>query len=266
MSGDADSVQSGDTDQGADGGDDFVSTYLNEVPEDYRPHVEPYLRNIESNANKRFQEHSEYKKQWEPYEGINLNEYDPEGLQALIQFAEKMGDEEAFDSWLTQAATERGILNGEVDPGLDTGDDFDTEGLTPEAIASIISETLDERLGPIQQKEQAREYQQQVEEADKTIDTLINSLKEEHGDFDENAVYRFAYAANIDDPAEAIQVGFQQYRELVASIENQTVSGKLQVPSAPENGSGPANTSVEPVTKFADAKTMARERLAQMHK
>ena len=267
-------VQSDDSDQGADESGGFYQEHLNSVPEDYRPHVEPYLKAIEGNANEKFREHAEYRKQWEPYEELNLTEYDPQGLSQLIEFAETVFDPEnpeAFKEWWNAVGQQQGYISELADQygGVEDEEDSDwdedegLEGLDLETFKEAINELLDERLAPIQQQEYERQQSAAVEEANTEIDQEIEALKQEYGDFDEQAVYRFAYALSdqYDNP---IQAGFQEYQKLVANIENETVNGKLDAPAPPESGEGPANTSIQAPTEFADANRMARERLAQI--
>lgn len=263
MSGEAEGVQGGFEPQGAEGENSFVNEHLNSVPEDYRPHVEPYLRSIESNANERFREHADYRKQWEPYEELNLTDYDPEGLQGLLEFAELTQNPEQFKEWWTAVGQQSGFMN-DLLPSEDDGE-FDEEdgleGLDLETFKGALNELLDERLGPIQQREQEREVNQQIEQANTAIDQQMQALHDQHGEFDEQAVYRFAYA-HAESSEDPIQAGFEDYMKFVAQIENQTVNGRVAQPPPPGSGEGPANTNSQAPTSFEDAKAMARERMS----
>jgi hypothetical protein len=42
---------------------------LTTVPEHLRPVVEPLLKKVEANVTQRFQEHADFRKQWEPFSG-----------------------------------------------------------------------------------------------------------------------------------------------------------------------------------------------------
>src|SRR5690348_674203 len=61
-----------------------------------RSEVERIAKDIDRNANAKFAEHAEFRKSWEPYQGIkladdadplNLLDYDPQGVGHLLDFA-----------------------------------------------------------------------------------------------------------------------------------------------------------------------------------
>lgn len=280
MSGEAESVQGADAPQGAETQGGTYVDYLESVPEDYRSHLEPFAKQIQDNAESKFREHAEYRSQWEPYEKIsygdsefNLNEYDPESIGQLLAFAELASDPESFKTWWNNVGQEAGFiseLSQQFDPNASDDDDIDLDddldGVTIEDFKSVLNELLDERFAPIEQERQQQQSQQQVDEASQAIDNVMDQIKEQYGEIDEQAVYRFAYsyADSVDDPAQAIMAGFQDYQRFVGQVEQGTIEGKINAPAPPESGGGLANTNAEPVTDFSDAKRMAKERLAQI--
>ncbi len=231
----------------------FVESYLERnVPEDYRTHVEPYLRDVEKNTNERFREHADYRKQWEPYEELGLTEYDPESLQNLIQFAQMAADEDQFKEWVSSAAREMGLIDADEDiDDLEDEDESDLEAL--------LEQKLEERLKPLTERERQREEQERINAASEQIDEEINTLKEQYGEFDEQIVYRFALP--YDGP-DAIQQGFKDYQEWLSKTENGVLEGKDSTPPPPE-GHGRADTTAKPITEFSEAKRLARERIHQ---
>ncbi len=253
-------VQSDNSDQGGDGGG-FYQEYLNKVPEDYRPHVEPYVKEVESNANKKFAEHAEYRKNWEPYEQLGINEYEPESLQQLLQFAELMQDEEQFKDWWKNTGETLGLFENEDDDlGIDDDDDdFDVE--------SALDQIIEQRMQPFIQEKQERDYEEQVNQASEEVSNRLTELQEEHGleldEEEQRVVYRFAYTyaddENEDDP---IGKGFQDFQRLVGDIETSTVESKANAPAPPERPGKP-NTSPSPITDFKQAKEAALERFSQ---
>lgn len=275
----SESAESAQPSEGQDAGNDeggfgTYQDYLNsQVPEDYRPHVEPFLRDIQSNAEAKFREHSDYRKEWEPYGNIelgdgnslNLKDYDPESLAGLIQFAELMGDESEFKNWWTTVGQEQGFLDEYT--GEDDSEEFDDdeglEGLNLDTFRTALEETLNERLAPFEERQQQEQYQREVDSANKAIDEQMQTLEDEHGEFDRDAVYRLAYAFadQSDDP---IQAGFEEYMRVTGQAETNAVRGKLDAPAPPESGVGPANTSAQAPTQFSEASKMAKERLAQI--
>ncbi len=278
MSGEAESVQSGD--QGADSQGGTYVDYLESVPDEYRPHLEPFAKQIQDNAESKFREHAEYRSKWEPYETItygdneyNLEEYDPEGLGQLLAFADLASDPESFKTWWNNVGQEAGFiseLSEQFNPDANEDDDFDLDddldGVTIDDFKAVLNELLDERFAPIEQERQEQQSQQQIEQASEAIDDVMGQLHDQYGEFDDQAVYRFAYSYSdsVDDPSKAILAGFQDYQKFVGQVEQGTIEGKINAPAPPESGEGRANTNAEPVTDWADAKRMAKERLAQI--
>lgn len=235
------------TDQGGDSGGLYD---LNSVPEDYRPHVEKIAKEIDANVTRKFQEAAQYKSQWEPYEQLGINEYEPEQLEQLLTFAEIANDPDSFKEWWTNVGNEYGFMeqNDDVDD-IDVDDDNDP--------AELVEALLEEKLGPLYQKELEREEQARIAEAEEMIDREVAALKEQHGDFNEDIIYKLALAHEGND---AIQKAFQEYQELVSNTEKQTVTDKSNPPVVPE-GPGAANTNQNVPTNFDEASAMAKERM-----
>lgn len=254
--------------QGAEGGG-FVDQYLPQVPEDYREHVEPYLRDIESNANQRFQEHAQYKEQWEPYEELGLTDYEPESLAQLLQFAELMNDPEAVHEWWNRLGEENGYIRELIDDyGLedeDEGEEGEEEQYDPQILMTAMQQMLDERLAPVLERNQEYEEQERVKEADSEIQQRVDAIQNEY-DLSEDelqAVYKLSLAYIDTDGPDAITKGFADFQNLVGNVETNTVTKKAGGPSKPE-GEGKPNTAAKAPTDWNEAKEMAKERFAQL--
>jgi hypothetical protein len=228
---------------------------LNSAPEEYRPFLEAELKKIEGNATKKFQEHADFRKQWEPYAELGLNDVPHEEVQDLLRLREIAQDPESFDQWLTVMAQQRGLLDqAEGDPveyeEEDGGEpDFDFDAL--------IEQKLQERLGPIQQQQEEQQREQRVSAAQQQIDSELASLKEAHGEFDDEAVCQLALA--FADEPDAIQKGFERYQQITGGAQRSLVESKVSQPGGAVEG-GPPNTAPEKVQGFGEAKRAARER------
>jgi len=242
---------------------------IEQVPAEYRQHVDPILKEVESNLGKKLQEHAEFRKQWEPYSETGINELDPETVQDLVTLVDIMNDEEQFPEWWRTVGQEMGFLDSlreELAPEDDFDDDLDIddEGLSEEELAARFEEMLEQKLGerlePILSKEQEREQEQMLQQADEQIQEQIDALKEEHGEFDEDAVYKLALA--YDGP-DALKQGFEEYQRIVSGAENGLLKDKTGQPPKPE-GEGPADTSPKKITDFKDATAAAAERIREM--
>lgn len=249
----------------------FYQEYLNQVPEDYRAHVEPYLKNIETNANKRFSEHADYKKQWEPYEELGLTDYEPDSIQELIQFAEVLQNPEQFKEWFLSAGQQTGILDELLGSDGDDEDyeDYDTDDddLDPEAVQQFFDQMLEQKLAPILEKQYESDYQEQVEQAESQIDEQLDSLASQHSvELDEDSrkmICQFAYAYSDQEGADPIAMGFADWAKYTGQIEQGTVERKVNQPPPAEGESRP-NTTPQAIKTFSGAQDAAKARYAQL--
>lgn len=254
-----DPSQQGGEEQAADQGVNLGFIDISSVPEDYRPHVAPIFKDIEREIGTRLQDAAEYRKGWEPYESLGLDQYEPESLGQVLQFAnEVLGNDESFEQWWNQVGEEQGWFESDGDEG---DDDEDDEGLIdlsdPDTFRSAIREEIGDVLSPILESQRNDEQQRAVEEAGKQIEQQVADLKGEYGEFDEQVLYKFA--SHYDGP-EAIQKGFQDMMEFVNSVEGQIIEGSGGGAPRPE-GPGQPNTSPEPIRSIKDARKVAQERI-----
>jgi hypothetical protein len=222
--------------QGPEGIDSSNGLYpdLSNVPEGVRQAVLPLLKEYEGNATRKFQEAAEYRKQWEPFEQLGINQIDPEEMADLLAFRELACDPQQYD----QQPSEEG--------GMDMG-----------ALEDMIGRALDQRLGPIEQTFQQQQEAQNLAQAESYITSQLDGLQEQHGEFDRDAVCQLALA--YDGP-EAVEKGFADYQRLIGQAEKGVLSGKLQQPPPPEQGGRPG-TQAKSITDFGEASQAAREML-----
>lgn len=243
---------------------DIGSFYdLSEVPDDYREHIEPLLKKVQQNVDGKFREHADYRKQWEPYESLNLNEYEPEDIERLLNFATMINeDEDGFKEWWQKVGDELGFLDSYLESDLDEDDDDLLDGeIDMSTVQQAISEQVEQALSPILDRFRNEDQKDAVQQANQLIDSQIEALKKEHGEFDEQAVFRFAMGYEGED---AVLKGFEDYQKFVNGIKIDTVNGKIKNAPGNTEGEGRANTNAEPVRDFKDAKEIARERLADL--
>ena len=173
---------------------------LSGVPDGVRSQVEALLKEYDGNVTRKFQEAAEFRKQWEPYSERGLNDVDPSELSDLLAFREIASDPESFAEWY-QAIGEQMGLGGGGDE-LDVDDD---DGMSPERFEEMLGRALDQRLGPIEQTFEAQQQQQALSQAESYINSQLDELQEQHGEFDRDAVCQLALAY---EGQEAVQQGF----------------------------------------------------------
>lgn len=256
----AEEPQSATADQGTETADSGYAQYLDSVPPEIREQVEPLFKEFDGNVTKRFQEHAEYRKAWEPYEELGLKDVDPESVRQLLEFAQFAQNPEQFDQWLKAAAEERGLFsNGNEELGLE-----EVEDLSPEKVQELIAEQVAERLNPIQEKLQAQEQERLEQEASKEITSKLEGIRKDNPNLPEGAedvIIRLAYSY-ADEDGDPVAKGFEEYKTLIGQGEKGLFDQKSSQPQPPE-GPGAASTSDEKITSFNDPrlKAMAAERM-----
>lgn len=239
-------------------GNEFYDSILSDVPQEHRPYVESAIKEFDGRVTKKFQEAAEYRDQWQPYEELGINEYDPESLQSLLQFAEIANDPDTFREWWEKVGDEQGWTDDLI--LSDNDDDEDDDEFNKQELMEQFAQMLDERMQPLTERERAREEESRLNAAEQAIDEQMEQLKQEHGEFDEQAVYKLALAYSDED--NPIELAFKDYQSLVGDIEKGTLESKSGQPPPSEAGGRP-NTTAQPITTWEDAKEAAVERFKQ---
>jgi hypothetical protein len=137
---------------GGDGASGPIPWDLSSVSEELRPHVEAALKGVEGGVTKRFQEHADFRKQWEPYAGVEgLSEISPEDMARLVAFHQTASDEQQFEQWLRAVAQEFGITGEQPQtPAPGDGEPPDTNAALQKMFDDFTGK-LEERFAPIEQ-------------------------------------------------------------------------------------------------------------------
>lgn len=234
---------------------------LSAAPPEIRPFIEQEMKKVEANVTRKFQEAADFRKKWEPYEGIDgLGDLEPEDLSRLLQFhSEVLSDPDAFENWYRAVGEEMGIAaepQGREEEGGE-GEDFTDPAL--EAAIERVLQTVDERLKPFEETLTEQQQEQRITEAQEEIRGELDALKEEYGEFNEDLVCQLALA--YDGSPDAIQKAFADYQRFQGQTESNAFESKDEAPDAALSGGTPA-TQVEPITDFKTAKDRSRERFA----
>lgn len=218
-----------------------------------RSEVERIAKDIDRNVNGKLQEAAEYRKGWEPYEQLGVNELDPDGLGALLQFAEALSDEETAREALLQIAETVGVDLAGVDPvGEATEDD---------PIASVQQEL--EELRQWRQAQEERELYATVEaEEAQRLEAEWAEVEEAHGrpfTDDEKVRLRDLAIRFVADSEQPIKDAYEFITSVAGQAQSDLVDQAPDQPSPAEPG-GQASTAVEPVETFEEAERLMRER------
>lgn len=241
--------------QGAAASDNGLYPDLSAVPESIQAQVLPLLKEFEGNVTRKFQEAADFRKQWEPYQQLGLQDIQMDDLKELLEFRQIASDPEAFRDWYKAVGQELAFDEQAPQQEPTPGD-----GLTPDSLKELLNEALDQRLGPIEQAYQQQEQSRALQEAESFVTSKLDELQTQHGEFDRDAVCQLALA--YDQEADAIERGFADYQRLIGAAEKNYAEGKLAAPDTPEQGGRPNGTPPE-VRTFADAKKAAMAMVQQ---
>jgi hypothetical protein len=220
--------------------------YLNDLPDSVRPLVEPKFREWDSNTTKRFQQvHSEYEP-LKPFQSVMDNGWDFNDVQQALQLTTALNEnpQAVYDALVANygfGAPEQGQEDDEYPE--------DSLGYEDPRIAQIeqMTNAMAEML--LQQ-----ENQKQAVKEDAELDSLLASLKDQHGDFNEKYVMTQMYAGA--DPVAAIQ----EFQQMIG----QAAAQRPQVPTIMGSGGGLPSQTVNPSQMSdKDRKNLVAQMIAQ---
>lgn len=250
---------------------------LSSVPEELRPYMEEQLREVTKRVDGKFREHAEYRKRFEPFEGIEgLTDVDPEDLQGLLQFNQILGDEDAFKSWLAAAIEETkfqqdlseddwaalGVENGwlEDDGALGSGDD--TAGADQTQLLEQFKQLVEEQVAPLKEHLTTQQHEQVVADQRKELSDKLAALHEEHGEFDDDDVISLALRySDQDDP---IALAWDHFQRIRGNGQSDLLDEKTDQPGGSLPSGGQPDTSPKQFQSLDDPglKEAARRRFA----
>jgi hypothetical protein len=258
----------GDGSQGADGGSGLYD--LSNVPDDVRESLMPHLKAIEGNATRKFQEHADYRKGWEPYEQLGVNKVEPQHMADLLELYDGIAQAGSYEDFLKAQAEQYGLLNQEPEGGgeLDLNqilNEGQEQGLSQEQINQQINAAVQEAVSPLQEKltqqEQSAAVAREYEAAGERLDALQREAGIELDEKGQDRVFKLALAfSEGDDP---VGDAFKEYQEMVGESESGLLAKKRTEPTPPQGPGGRADTAPPQIKTFEEAGRMARERLRQ---
>ena len=240
--------------------------YLNRIPEEVRGSVEPIFKEWDSNVTRRFQEHADFRKAWEPFEQAGISRYPAETVQWALQVLQ---DPQQAREWLDQ--TYGPVAQPEsqqTQPPVS-----DTFGF--EDPSQQFQSLLEQKLGPIakqleqfQQRFEQQDTQARETEARQFMDGQLSELKQKHPDAFKDAgpygaekmIERFVAAYIETDPMNAIPRAFDDYQKFVGQMQTQALQAKVDQPAPAEAGGAVALESGGPKT-LEEAKKLALQQL-----
>jgi hypothetical protein len=247
----ADDTQTQVQPEGQGQGDATTGLYdLSSVPDEYRSHVERIAKDIDRNAQTKFREAAEYRKQWQPFEELGINQQDPEQLRQLLELSQLLSDESTAQDTVLQLAQQLGLeVEGLDEPEPEGEPDPNAE---LRAMVEQLSAAENERQ---QQAAQAQELERLQDEWDDIV--------QKHGPFtDEQQTLIVELASRFDSEEQPLWAAHRLFNQIAGHAEQGLVKAKSGEPTSAEPA-GRASTAVAPPETFEDAKRLFIERNAQ---
>lgn len=207
--------------------------------------VRAAFKHADGLATKKFQEHAEERKRWEPYESLGLNEFEPDFLSGALPIMRALdqGGDDAREI-VERMARQLGLL-GDPDDGEGEWDGEELEG------DEEPDDDLHERLARTESFVQQQEEQQRRTEAEAYIAQAYGAVEKDLGrkltDGETGRISNLASGlahAGVEDPIGAAWKELKSQRE---DAQKELLEQKRQEPGRVEVGpSAPAARAPRP--------------------
>lgn len=213
--------------------------YLEKFPSSLHPVAREVFTEWDGNVTKRFQDlHSTY----EPYKPF-VEQWEPESIQEALQLAQALeaNPQEFYNAMAKAYGFAESEQGAENQPEVEAPQEFEYDPDDPLQVRLSQQEELlrtlsDHILGQREAQEQARIQAEQ----DAALDTAMNTLKQQHGEFDEQ--YVLMQIANGVDPEDAVK----QFQTLVGTWAARQNAPAASAPRVIGSGGGLPSTKVDP--------------------
>lgn len=241
----------------------------NEIPEPAHQYVRDALKYHDGLATKKFQEASEYRKRWEPYEKIDgFNEWEPDKLAQALPLIAALDDEDQAYDVVRRMAVHLGLIDEDDDEPLD-GEAFidgdDTLDDEPPAWFRQQFEPVQQFVQTMQEQQQQTAAQAYIDESFSTIEAEVGRKlsAEEMADVRERAE---GYARRGDtDP---IAAAWQAHKGFRTQVEREFIGRKRDEPGRAEVGHSAPPAQAVPDSRLSledQAKQALMDRIAALN-
>lgn len=235
--------QSTGTAQPTENPDSLANPFLNNIPEQDRQIVAKYIKDWDAGVTRKFQEiHSQY----QPYKELGAS---AEEIQAAYNIYQQLNsDPKAFYQALADALgpdlEEQGQRTPQVNPAFQgLPEEFQAEyQQTRKAVEALAQYILDQQD---QQKQQAE---------DAELDNYIKTLRDKHGDFDEEFVLTKMYTSNMDGE-QAIAAWKQAMQNYINQVGGVQRDGSQPAFKPLHGGGSVPNEEAKKITELSKKET-----------
>jgi hypothetical protein len=239
------------------------------VPAELAPLVMEALKHKDADVTRGFQEHKQFREQWEPFSKIQgLGDMSPEDVGQLVEWSQAMNDPQAFQAWyegvgqqlgLSSDLDEDGWVRMGEERGWFEGGQEGEQGQNGNGLGQLPPEVVQELEQSRQFREQMNQWMGKQEHERNSsahmqqLEGRFSELVEKHGvdpkdqEFREDVVdLAYAMVTNAIEneqqpPEDPIGMAFDRVMRRAGKAQGDLIENKLNQPAGALNG-GAADT------------------------
>lgn len=238
--------------------------FINSAPEELRDAAAELAPVWDQYVQGKFTEAAEFRKQYEPYAELPLDQLTPEGIQEVIAFQQIQSDPMALKAWHDQWDATLRAQNPELFP---QEDEFG-QPIEDPRILQELNQTK-QQLQELTEWRSGLQQQQNADQAAQFVNSQIESLKEEYSTLSNDDIDAICTLATKYVPADGsqpaddfIRQGFSDFQKIVGQTERNLFKAKENQPTPAMHG-GRSSTSPSPITTFDGANEAAKRAIIE---
>lgn len=238
--------------------------YLEKLPETVRPLVEPTFKEWDASVTQRFQELQSKQDPWKDIVGA----YQPDDVQGALQLAGIVQEDpgyllqalaEAYPDVVKESLKEffEGQGNNQPTPPVN---DQGLGDLDPDDPVAKKVKELEDQLAQLTGNFQSREELEEQQQQQQYLDSVLNQLHEQHGEFDDTFILsQIAFANKTPDQA------IQAWQELTTKWNSGQQPDPVNPPPPviPSSGGVPSTQIVPENMDRSETKNLVAQLLEQ---
>jgi hypothetical protein len=240
--------------------------FINSAPEELREAAAELAPVWDQYVQGKFSEAAEFRKQYEPYAELPLDQLTPEGIQEVLAFQQIQSDPVQLKAWHEQWDA---TLKSEHPELFDDYGNY--QGETDPAILNELNQTK-QQLQEVMQWRQEQEQSARAQEATAFVNAQLEEIKSEHTgltdeDIDSICTLATKYVPNDGSapPDDFIKQGYRDFQRIVGQTERELFKAKETQPNPAMHG-GRSATAPTPITNFEAANEAARRAVIESMK
>lgn len=232
--------------------------FINSAPEELRDAAAELAPVWDQYVQGKFTEAAEFRKQYEPYAELPLDQLTPEDVQEVLAFQQIQADPHALKAWHEQWDAQIRASHPEL---FDDGGEY--EGEADPRILQELNQTK-QQLQELVDWRSGLQQEQNAQQATEYVNQQIAGIKEEYPTLSDDDVdsictlsMKYIPQDGSQPPEDFIKQGFKDFQRIVGQTERNLFAVKETQPTPAQHGGRP-NTGISPITTFDGANEAAR--------